>query len=423
LRIGIVGAGITGLYLGWKLSQQGHRVTLYEATEMVGGLAAGFEFRGLPGCYLDKFYHHVFKNDNEIIELIETLGFGSDLRWYQSKSGFFMDGMWDFGTPLDLMKFSPLGSLRQRMMMGFNLLRLKRVSSHEKLNDVTCKTFFRERFNEEGYEKLWAPLLRQKFGMYADEVPASFLWGRVHARAGSRQEGKECLGYLLGGFQRIADDLSSQISVNGGSVLTGCPVLEITPGKEPTVLSQGGLQVFDRVIWTGAFNDKTKGVFKETDLEATAKYMAATCLILILKKPMGEFYWINSVDPEITFGILVEHTNLVPNSHYGNKHIVYIANYHHQGELLERLSKDELLDHHWKSISKMFPAFSVDVIEEMHRFHDPYSCPVYDMDFVRRILSYRGMVENVDFCCMLQVFPDDRNLNNSIRNAVKYLKG
>ena len=35
MRVAIVGAGITGLYLAWKLSEKGYQVTVFEKREKI----------------------------------------------------------------------------------------------------------------------------------------------------------------------------------------------------------------------------------------------------------------------------------------------------------------------------------------------------------------------------------------------------
>ncbi len=59
MKIGIVGAGYTGLVAGYRLAQDGHEVTIFEASDKVGGLARGF--RGNKWKWaLDEHYHHWF---------------------------------------------------------------------------------------------------------------------------------------------------------------------------------------------------------------------------------------------------------------------------------------------------------------------------------------------------------------------------
>ena len=36
LKVAIIGAGIIGLYLGWKLSEKGHQVTIFEKRGKIG---------------------------------------------------------------------------------------------------------------------------------------------------------------------------------------------------------------------------------------------------------------------------------------------------------------------------------------------------------------------------------------------------
>ncbi|WP_408648085.1 NAD(P)-binding protein [Thiocapsa bogorovii] len=50
----ILGAGISGLSLGWLFSRIGKRVTLLESTDRIGGLARIFSPRGtIPFARLD----------------------------------------------------------------------------------------------------------------------------------------------------------------------------------------------------------------------------------------------------------------------------------------------------------------------------------------------------------------------------------
>ena len=51
---GIIGGGIMGMTLALRLSQQGHKVTIYESAEKVGGLTSSWE---MDGVIWDKFYH------------------------------------------------------------------------------------------------------------------------------------------------------------------------------------------------------------------------------------------------------------------------------------------------------------------------------------------------------------------------------
>ncbi len=67
----IVGAGFTGLAAALELAGQGRSVRVLERDPTVGGRAASFD---VGDQRLERFYHHWFSSDNEMIALCETLG-------------------------------------------------------------------------------------------------------------------------------------------------------------------------------------------------------------------------------------------------------------------------------------------------------------------------------------------------------------
>ena len=73
MHVGVLGGGAAGLTAAMRLARRGAHVTLIEKEHELGGLAAGF-IVGDSGTYLEKFYHHLFRSDKEIQDLIEELG-------------------------------------------------------------------------------------------------------------------------------------------------------------------------------------------------------------------------------------------------------------------------------------------------------------------------------------------------------------
>ena len=79
MRVAIIGAGFTGLTAAYKLTKQGHSVTVFEKEPYAGGLASGIRHvvDNYPqnwGWDLERFYHHWFTNDKAVMGLIEELG-------------------------------------------------------------------------------------------------------------------------------------------------------------------------------------------------------------------------------------------------------------------------------------------------------------------------------------------------------------
>ncbi len=107
MKIAIIGGGLTGLVAGYRLSQKGHKVTIFEKGKDLGGLAGGFK---LNGTYLEKTYHHIFRSDKYFVDLVNELGLEKKLKWYpESMAIYFKGKIYPFVTPMDLLKMGGRG--------------------------------------------------------------------------------------------------------------------------------------------------------------------------------------------------------------------------------------------------------------------------------------------------------------------------
>ena len=57
MKIAVIGAGIGGMAAAHDFLKAGHEVTLFEAADTVGGLAAGFK-EPHWNWSVERFYHH-----------------------------------------------------------------------------------------------------------------------------------------------------------------------------------------------------------------------------------------------------------------------------------------------------------------------------------------------------------------------------
>ena len=86
MRIGIIGAGMTGLTAAYHLSKAGHEVIIYEHAPFIGGHASTFT---VQGTLLERGYHHLFTSDIDIQDLLEDLGIPDVLEWIPSSVGIY----------------------------------------------------------------------------------------------------------------------------------------------------------------------------------------------------------------------------------------------------------------------------------------------------------------------------------------------
>ena len=95
-----------------RASRAGAAVTLLESAPVLGGLASSFDVQGMR---IERYYHFICKGDDDLQDTLAELGLGRKLRWRDSRMAYFVDGaLYPFLTPLELLRFAPLGADRPR---------------------------------------------------------------------------------------------------------------------------------------------------------------------------------------------------------------------------------------------------------------------------------------------------------------------
>lgn len=425
MNLGIIGGGIAGLTAAYELSKEGHKVALFEKEAYLGGQAATFE---VAGERLERFYHHIFASDIDIIQLIDELGLSEQLLWLDSKVGFFHGGkIYNFVTLMELLKFSPVG-LADRVRLGLISLYLRRYRNWPRFEKVTAREWMSRYGGRSNYEVVWGPLLKGKFGASSDEIGMVWLWGKIHVRFTSRAGGRERLGYMRGSFAVLVEALRERIMDSGGEIHTSSPVSNIVVQDEKAVGLQagGGFYPFDAVIATvpsPAFLNMVPQlpVDYAGKLEGV-RYQRAVCLVLTLKKPISHIYWLNISDPSIPFVALIEHTNFMDPSIYWGKRIVYLSNYLAEDNPLHRLDADRLLAEYLPHLRKINPEFDPACIEERYLFHEEAAQPIITTDYSSRIPDHCTPISNLYLANTTQIYPEDRGMNYSVRLGRKVAK-
>jgi protoporphyrinogen oxidase len=419
VKIGVVGGGLTGLTAAYELAKKGHQILLWEKAPYLGGQAGTFE---IEGTLLERYYHHIFTGDADMMGLIEELGLSARMQWLASKVGFFYeDEIYDFVTPLDLVRFRPL-RLWQRIRAGLVTLYLQRFGDWKRLEKFTAEDWIRRYAGERAYEVIFAPLLRAKFGEYSGEVTMAWMWSKFKDRVGSRSKGmtRELLGYMEGSFQPFIDGLADGVRSRGGQILVDTPVerLLIEDRRVKGVVARDEWPV-DRVIATVPsfvflqiapdLPEEYAGRLREVS------YQSALCLVLKMKRSLSRIYWLNISDASFPFVGAIEHTNLIPAEKYHGKHILYLSNYVSRTDALYSASAEELFGHYLPSLRKINPEFREDWVEELWLYREDAAQPIITRGYSRRVPSYQTPVEGLFLANTTQIYPQDRGMNYSVR--------
>ena len=418
MRVGIVGGGIAGLTAAYELGQRGHTPVVFEKRPELGGQAATIE---VGGECLEGFYHHIFTSDQEVRQLIDELGLGGDLRWLDSRVGFYHRGrVYPFVTPLDLLRFRPLRPV-DRVRLGLASLYLRRYRDWQRLEGVTAREWVTRYAGRRSYEVVWGPMLRNKFGDSLDEVGMVWLWGKIHLRLTSRQGEHEQLGYIDGSYGRLIDALGEAVLGSGGEIYRGATAtaVAVEGGKVVGLWVGGEVHPCDAVIATVSSPDFLQLApplpAEYGAILRMAHYQSAACLVLALNQPFMDYYWLNIGESTMPFVAVIEHTNFVEPSRYRGRRILYVSNYLSSESPLYGMGPQGLLDEYLPYLQRINPRFDLSWVEESHVFREEWAQPIVTTDYLRQIPDHRTPVPGLYLANTTQIYPEDRGMNYSVR--------
>jgi len=346
----IVGGGVLGLTLAWRLSALGVRVDVIEAQPFVGGLAAPRDYGEFRW---DRFYHCLLPSDAHLIGLVKELGLGDELRWTAARTGYFGGGRFHEMTGgRDYLRF-PLLSFLQKARLGAALAWATRFADPAALYEVSAADWLTRLCGRRTFEIFWQPLLRAKFGVFHDRVAAVFLWATLQRlwKPPAAGQKRGTLGYVRGGYDAILGRIQAQLVARGVRFELGASIERIGlsaaaagTGAPPRAtvdlaLADGrrDARSYDQVLFTAPAGEARR-LTDETlrpeverftaEHPAAATYLGVVCTVLVLARPLTPYYVVNLADERVELTGLIEMTNLIDApSQSAGRSLVYLPRY------------------------------------------------------------------------------------------------
>ena len=405
----IIGGGLAGLAAAYRLKDD--EIIIIEKEPELGGMASSYS---LNGNHIEKYYHHIFATDRALISLINELGLGEKLEWLRGSTGYYINGqIYPMNTPFEILKALPLMDV---IRLTWLVLKAKTIKDTTPFDDITAQEWIIDTAGQSVYNNFFEPLLDSKFGENKEKVSAAWLLGRVRIRSNRGTKGEK-LGYMRGGFHALIEAMANSVLKNGGNIRQGTvSKIEVSNGSVTGVVVDGEHINCDRVISTVA--PETLGKITGTEdvrgIDTDINYQGTACALFGLTgQVMDDVYWLNIKD-SVPFGAVIEHTNFIPSSDYG-EHLMYVTSYFQNPEnILWKSDDDEVIELYLTGLEKLFPGFG-DKVKWWHLRRDVDTAPVYEVGYGKKVMPYQTNIKGLYLAGMFSDanYPE-RSMNGSV---------
>lgn len=421
--VAVIGGGISGLTTAFRLAQGGASVTLYEASRELGGLGAFFEHDGRT---FEKFYHCMLPSDEPLLALLSELGLRDEVYWKPTSFGYWHEGrVLPLNTPIDLLKFTPLGFF-SRLRVGFTGLYGRKVSD-KGLDDVSAVDWLTKLSGKRAFKTFWKPMLQAKFGDCFDAVPALWFWSRFNREKGS-QKG-EVKGYIKGGYKRIIDALERKLRALGVDIRMGEPVVsvDLDARNRPVIVTEEGARRFERLVVTSpwavfsrAMGPRLRALAPQVD--TTIDYQGVINCLLFLRKPLTPHYWVATSQEQYPFDGVIETSTLTEESDRGPRQVVYLTKYLHRTDTRFGEDGEVIGARWWESLKKIFPHLRDEDLEARYVFQAPFVEPLYTKGYLKKRPQECIVPGRIYLSTTAQVYPMVTSWNGAVGQVNRTLK-
>lgn len=421
-HIGIIGGGMLGLGAANLLVQAGHRVTVFEAADHVGGLADPWTVGDVTW---DRHYHVISPADETLLRLIEDIGLAKSVHWSPTRTGAFADGkLYSVTTTMELLRYPPL-RLWDKFRLALTVVVASRIKEAGALERVPIQDWLTKWSGPRAYAVFWKPLLNAKLGPAHETASAAFIWAIAHRLYAARRSGRkrEVFGWVSGGYRTILAALVGHLKRAGVSIRTSTAIASVASLVDGVRVSdsQGNTHEFDQVLITLPPAMAAKLLpdlpSDERDRLLGVSYLGVVCASMVTSQPITDCYVTNLIDPQPFTGI-IEMSSLVDPEQLKGKTLVYLPRY--------ALSDDPVFDEDDSSIEArfigaletMFDHFDRSDVEAFRVSRARYVIPRPILGYSEKLPPMRTSIPGVVTASTAHIVNGTQNVNEVLELAV-----
>lgn len=427
MKIAIIGGGITGLVLAYKLSQKNHQITIFEKEKQLGGLATYYNYGSF---FWDKFYHVILPSDSNLISFLDEIGLGSKLKWQETKTGYYVDKtFYSISNSKEFLSFPPLGFI-SKLRLGLTILVGASIKHWQSLEQITANDWLIKWSGNKTFKKFWLPLLTAKFGENYNRVSAVFIWTYIKRLFSAREKSsvkKEQLGYISGGYKTIIEQIENVLMARDVIIMKETSISNINQmGVDAiNVHFDAGYESFNKVVFTGPTN-VLKKVVSDNLVEIqnshnVVEYMGVVSLVLITSIPLVPFYTVNIADPELPFTGIIGMSTVVDIKETAGLYITYFPKYVLWSDPIFK-EKDEMISTRFlEKIYKLFPELKEDHIHSVHINKASTVQPLQVINYSKIIPKVKSKHKDFYILNSSQLIQDTLNNNAIIKSVNSFI--
>jgi protoporphyrinogen oxidase len=411
--------------LALRLADAGIRVTLFEASAELGGLADAWTLEGPSGPITwDRHYHVTLLSDANLRALLKELGLEESLIWGTTRTEFYTGTAFHpLNNAIDYLKFPPL-RLIDKLRLAGTIVYGSRIEDGRRLEEQSAEDWLTKLSGERTWQKLWQPLMRAKLGENASLASAAFIWAIIRRLYAARRSGlkTERFGYIDGGYAKVIARFTDVLKAKGVVIETSMPVASIHRAAHAiTLRTATGNRIFDRCV---AATPASVAARMAVDLTAAETnrlngivYQGIICASVVLNKPLNGCYLTYISDQTAPFTAVIEMSALVDRATFNGATLAYLPRYVASNDEMFTWSDERIRAHMMPAFLRMYPHISeADVLAfRISRVRDVL--PISTIGYTRRLPSITTSIPELFLANSAHILNGTLNVDETVKLA------